>query len=201
MSSLKESRIIGYPNEIAYESTVKIKEQMEKNIGQILIDNEQGTGFFCKIPFPNKNNMIPVFITNNHVIDKKKLNDDNQKITIIIKEKNDNIILNLKDRIKYTNKSYDTTIIELKKEEEDIFNNFLELDDIIIDDIINNRNQISKYVKETIYILQYPNRRLSVSYGIINAILEGEEKFHFIHKCSTNKGSSGSPILKEKIKL
>ena len=49
MSSLKESRIIGYPNEIAYESTVKIKEQMEKNIGQILIDNEQGTGFFCKI--------------------------------------------------------------------------------------------------------------------------------------------------------
>ena len=155
MSSLKESRIIGYPNEIAYESTVKIKEQMEKNIGQILIDNEQGTGFFCKIPFPNKNNMIPVFITNNHVIDEKSLNEDNKKITIIIKEKNDNIILNLKDRIKYTNKSYDTTIIELKKEEEeDIFNNFLELDDIIIDDIINNRNQISKYVKETIYIYE-----------------------------------------------
>ena len=156
MSSLKESRIIGYPNEIAYESTVKIKEQMEKNIGQILIDNEQGTGFFCKIPFPNKNNMIPVLITNNHVIDEKILNEDNKKITIIIKEKNDNIILNLKDRIKYTNKSYDTTIIELKKEEEDIFNNFLELDDIIIDDIMNISNQISQYTKDsqdTIYII------------------------------------------------
>ena len=86
MSSLKESRIIGYPNLISYESTVKIKEQMEKNICKINIGIEQGTGFFCKIPFPDKNNMIPVLITNNHVIDEKILSEESKKIPIIIKE-------------------------------------------------------------------------------------------------------------------
>ena len=43
-------------------------EQMERNICQIRVGNEQGTEFFCKIPFPDKHNMLPVFITNNHVI-------------------------------------------------------------------------------------------------------------------------------------
>ena len=103
MSSLKESRIIGQPNEISYESIVKIKGQMEKNIGKILIvtaqKSEQGTVFFCKIPFPNKNNMLPVLITNNHLIDEKILSEENRKITISIKEKKDDIILSLKNRI------------------------------------------------------------------------------------------------------
>ena len=36
------------------------------------------------------------------------------------------------NRIKYTNKEYDITIIELKKEDE--INDFLELDELIIND-------------------------------------------------------------------
>ena len=204
MSSLKESRIIGQPKEISYESTVKIKEQMEKNIGKILIvteqKSEQGTVFFCKIPFSDKNNMIPVLITNNHLIDEKILSEENRKITISIKEKKDDIILSLKNRITYTNESYDITIIEIKKEEEDIIDNYLELDDLIIEDIINNSNQTSKYAQETIYIIQYPNGKLSVSYGIINSISENQ-KYNFCHKCSTDKGSSGSPILNENNKV
>ena len=204
MSSLKESRIIGQPNEISYESIVKIKEQMEKNIGKILIvtaqKSEQGTVFFCKIPFPDKNNMLPVLITNNHLIDEKILSNDNKKITISIKEKKDDIILSLKNRITYTNESYDITIIEIKKEEEDIIDNYLELDDLIIEDIINNSNQTSKYAQETIYIIQYPIGKLSVSYGIINSISENQ-KYNFCHKCSTDKGSSGSPILNENNKV
>ena len=49
----KESILIGYPNIISYESHNKIKEQMEKNICKITIGKIQGTGFFCKIPFPD----------------------------------------------------------------------------------------------------------------------------------------------------
>ena len=44
---------------------------MKKNVCKIKIGNEQSTGFFCKIPFPDENNLLPVFITNNHVINKK----------------------------------------------------------------------------------------------------------------------------------
>ena len=68
MEGEKESILTGYPNIISYESSKRIIKQMEKNICKIKIGNEQGTGFFCKIPFPNKDNMLPVLITNNHVI-------------------------------------------------------------------------------------------------------------------------------------
>ena len=51
---LKEKILTEYPNVISYECTKKIIEQMEKNICKIKIGNEQGTGFFCKIPFPDK---------------------------------------------------------------------------------------------------------------------------------------------------
>ena len=55
---------------ISYECSKKIVEQMEKCICKLKIDEIEATGFFCKIPFPDKNNMLPVFITNNHVINK-----------------------------------------------------------------------------------------------------------------------------------
>ena len=70
MEEQKESVLNNYPNIISYESSKKIIEQMEKNISSIKIGEEQGTGFFCKIPFPNQDKMLPVFITNNHVINK-----------------------------------------------------------------------------------------------------------------------------------
>ena len=58
----KESILTGYPNIITYECTKKIIQQMESNISKIKIGKEQGTGFFCKIPFPDLNNMLSVFI-------------------------------------------------------------------------------------------------------------------------------------------
>ena len=65
-----ESIFINYPNIISYECTKKILDQMENNICKIKIGQEQGTGFFCKIPFPDRNNILKVFITNNHVLNK-----------------------------------------------------------------------------------------------------------------------------------
>ena len=62
---------------------------MERNICKIDIGNIQGTGFFSKIPFPNKNEILPVFITNNHVINDDILNQENFKIKLDIKEEED----------------------------------------------------------------------------------------------------------------
>ena len=176
MEGQKESILRGYPNVISYECTKKIMEQMSKNICKINIGEEQGTGFFCKIPFPDINNMLSVFITNNHIINDIILYKNNSKININIEEENEIKEINLNNRIKYTNKEYDITIIEIK--ENDNIKNYLELDDKIIEDILNNNNKNYKYIDDTIYIIQYPEGKLSVSYGILNSIYE-DKKYNF----------------------
>ena len=165
---------------------------MEKNICKIKIKGQQGTGFFCKIPFPDKDNMLSVFITNNHIINKEILNTKDFSIKLNIKEEKKYKIINLNNRIIYTNKAFDITIIEIK--ENDGIKNYLELDDILIKDILEDNIKIIDYLDKTTYIIQYPDGDLSVSYGIIDNIYE-DNNFNFIHKCSTRNGSSGSPIL------
>ena len=50
--------------------------------------------------------MLPVFITNNHVINDKILKKDDEKISIFIEAQNSKKI-GLKNRMKYTNEEYD----------------------------------------------------------------------------------------------
>ena len=168
MEEHKESLLNGYPNVISYECTKKIMEQMERNICKINIGEKQGTGFFTKIPFPNQSKMLHVLITNNHIINNDILNKENMKINIDIKEEEEIKEIILNKRMKYTNEEYDITIIEIK--EEDNINNYIELDDIIINDILNNENYNKEYKNKTIYIIQYPENKLSVSYGILDKI-------------------------------
>ena len=193
MEVQKESILKGYPNIISYECTKKIMEQMSKNICKINMGEEQGTGFFCKIPFPDINNMLSVFITNNHIINRELLYTKNAKIKIDIREEKDFKEINLDDRMKYTNEEYDITIIEIK--EIDDIKYYLELDDNIIEGLLDKNNyKNNKYENNSIYIIQYPKGKLSVSYGIIDAIYL-DKNYNFNHKCSTDVGSSGSPIL------
>ena len=58
MEEQKESVLNNYPNIISYDCSKKIIEQMERNICKINIGEEQGTGFFCKIPFPSQDKII-----------------------------------------------------------------------------------------------------------------------------------------------
>ena len=198
MEGKKECSFKEYPNVISYECTKKIIEQMEKNICRINTNEIQGTGLFCKIPFPNKDKMLPVLITNNHIIDNKLLYSNDAKIKIDIKEETEMKEIEFKNRLIYTNKEYDITIIEIK--ENDKIKNYLELDDIIINDILNDINKNKEYINETIYIIQYCENKLSVSYGLLNDIYT-KKKYNFIHKCNTKEGYSGSPILNLNNKL
>ena len=198
----KEDYIVDCPKPISFDCTEIIINQMKKNICKIKIEEKQnqGTGFFCKIPFPDQNNMLKVLITNNHIINEEILYKDNQEISIFIKEEKEMRKLNLNDRIKYTNdkKIYDITIIEIKEEDE--INNYLELDENLLNDILKNENENDNYIDKTLYIIQYPEGELSVSYGIMSVIYS-DKKYKFIHKCSTKEGSSGSPILTLKNKI
>ena len=192
MEGENENHLTGYPRVVSYECSKTIIDQMKKNICKMKIGEVQGTGFFCEIPFPNEDNLLKVLITNNHVINEQTLKKKDAVIPIDIEEEPNTKYLNLNNRIKYTSEKYDTTIIELK--ENDDIKNYLKLDDKIMEDIINSINKNDKYKDETVYIIQYPEGKLSVSYGIIGNIFV-DKKYDLLHKCSTNKGSSGSPII------
>ena len=55
-----------------------------KAICKINLSNGFGSGFFCKIPYTENNNiLLPVLMTNNHVLSRDSLNSENYiKITL-----------------------------------------------------------------------------------------------------------------------
>ena len=188
INEIKEIYLEDYPIPITSESTEIILSQMKKCICKIYMNNgNKGTGFFCKIPFPDKE-YLQFLITNNHIIDENSLNEDT-KIFFTINNDEIKKEINIGKRRVYTSQLYDTTIIEIFEDKDGIHDS-LELDFDLIGDNHNNL-----YIKKSIYILHYPNmEKVSVSYGIIKDI-DLKNKFDIRHLCCTKEGSSGSPIL------
>ena len=182
---IKEILIQDQPIPISIEGLKKILFQLENCICQIYQKNGgKGTGFFCKILFQDK--LLPVLITNNHVLKEEDIkNDEIIELTIYnnIREENEDISIKIDDsRIRYTNSEIDITIIEIKPEKDKI-ENYLEIDE--------EKMTEKQYRKSSIYILHYPNEKY-VSYGLINELREYKT---IIHYCNTENGASGSPIL------
>ena len=122
--------------------------------------NLRGTGFFCKIPFPDNNNLLSTLITCNHILNEEYLKS-NKNILIFTNNKNEKREICIEDRIIYTNKEYDITIIEIKSEKDHLYN-FLELEEFG-----KNLEGLS------IYLLQYAKgQNCFVSFGNIKAIKE-----------------------------
>ena len=180
---IEEKYLEDYPIPITLENTEIIISQMQKSICKIYMDNgAKGTGFFCRVPYPDKNHYINCLVTNNHVIDEPYL-DKNKSIELSINNSK------IEKMIKNTNKLYDTTIIEIFEEKDDI-KDFLD-----IDFDLNGEKLKNQYTNKSIYILQYPkNEKVSVSYGIIKNI-DLSNNYDILHLCSTDIGSSGSPIF------
>ena len=131
--------------------------------------------YYNNIKANNTNNMVIMNLNYNmkdHL--KVKLNDNKIKKDAKIKDY-------------YTSIEYDTTIIEINDNDENI--NYLEIDDDIFDENININNK-------SIYIMQYPKsvneQKAAVSYGILNKM---QDKYNIIHY-STDHDCSGSPILR-----
>ena len=148
--------------------------------------NKIGTGFFCKIKY--KDTLIPVLMTNYHVINDNYI-ENNKQINIYINN-NMKIIKLYSDSLIYSsdNKKYDIIIIKIKNDYE--LNNFLEIEDNIF---IDNAENIFK--NESIYILHFPQGgEANISYG---CGVEKINEYDIMHKCNTDTGSSGGPILNE----
>ena len=185
-----EKELNEHPQSIGLEQMDIIKQKMEKSICKIKCPKGGfGTGFFCKMPFPNEFNLLPLLITNNHVLDDTDIKVGN---SFIFSLKNDELVFKIlfhNKRKTYTNKKYDITMIELRQSDGLKGYSFLEIDDNVFMDNPNNY-----YPKKTIYLIHYPNgQKVEFSSGIIKNIFE--DNYTITHLCTTKTGSSGGPLI------
>ena len=161
-----------------YETEYKSKENCICSINGNLL----GTGFFCKIEFEGK--LIPVLITNYHVVNDAFMNQ-NTKLTFYIKNDLHSIDIKYNKIYSSIRDKYDMMIIRLKEGE---VNNYLEIDENIF-----KWDSIYNYKNESIYILHHPNaEEAKVSFG---KGIEEVNDYDIKHLCHTEPGSSGGPIL------
>ena len=153
-----------------------------KSVFKIIIPNKTkdfyGTGFFMKI-----SDSEDYFITNNHVINQDILN---RYIEIQLYNKKRKK-LNLNDRIiKFLPNPRGITMIEIKKTDE-IYNDieFLEYDS-------NYTKGYKIYQNASIIFVGY---QIGGSLGNASGIIQKVNDFEFDYDISTERGSSGSPII------
>ena len=168
------------------EEAILLCESEYKSKGNCIckIDgNKAGTGFFCKIKRGEE--LIPVLITNYHVIDDNYMKQ-NKYLKFYINDKSHIIDLNSESKIySSSNNEYDMMIIRLKEGQ---VNNYLDIDNNIFKD-----NSENNYINESIYILHYANaEEAKVSFG---KGIKKLDNYDIKHLCHTEPGSSGGPIL------
>ena len=164
-----------------------ILNQMKKSICKIK-GQTIGTGFFCKIEIDKEK--FPVLITNFHVIDDKFI-ELNKKVKIqLYNDRIPKIIYLNQNKIFYSSirEEYDIMMIKLDKKDEIDNADYLELDDFLL----SEKSERICDEDNSIYILHYYDKEICISYG---KGLSKENDFNIIHRCKTQIGSSGSPIL------
>ena len=191
--SLFEAQLNRYPKPVTIEGITKILEQLKKAICKLYINKgeKKGTGFFCNINLKNKS--INTLISNFHIINSNYINN-NKKIIFSINDDSEIKVIKIEPNDKreiYYNEKNDITIIEIINNDNIKNVNYLKLDEKIF-----LENSINYYEGKSIYDLSYHNGgKASVSYGLLKEICNNNNINNLIHLCSTDKGSSGSPLL------
>ena len=117
----KEQYIKISPEPVSLKGTENIIYQMNNCVCKIY-NKTEGTGFFTKIPFKSK--LLPVLITNNHVIDIDDIKN-NKIINIYLNnDKEEKTIRIDNNRLIYTNEKLDITIIEIKENKDNLNNKY-----------------------------------------------------------------------------
>ena len=172
--------IKGSVRPISINSTKVILHQIEKCICGVSLNidrSQKGTAFFCTIPIDNEK--VPVMISCDFNLYNFEQSD---YINLLFNGEIKKLNLN-EDREIYLNKELSIIIIEILPDIDNI-NNFLEVDlDFKFEE---------DFIYENAYILQFLNGEGFISYGNIDKMMETHKIKHF---CSTEEGSSGSPIL------
>ena len=186
---IRQKDLINHPDSISKEDMKFLYRLMEKCICKIKCkNNNYGTGFFCRFPFPDKSNLLPVLITSSHVFGTNDIYYGNQiKFSLDDDKVSYKIFIDFSRRI-YISELYEVTIIEIK--EDDNLNIYgLEIDD----DVYNSQNLI-KFNQKSILLIHYPNFfNVENSSGVIKSI--SLDTYNIQHFCSAQKGSLGGPLL------
>ena len=154
---IPEQNLYNVPESIPISKLKIVIEESKSSICKIKCsDGGTGTGFFCVIPFPDKFNLLPVLITNYHVI-----KEDDLKISKKVKFSLDNEEIHFEIEISenrkfYSNEKYDVTIIEIQNKDNLDLNTFLEIDEQVFKD-----NPDYNYRSKTIYLIHYPQGKES----------------------------------------
>ena len=160
----EEKDIKGSPQSVSIQCTEIILEQIKHCICKIKLDFINGTGFFCKIP-EGINKTMNCLITNNHILNEKYYDENNELILLLNDEQEIKVIDLCTKRRTYFSKEYDIALIELNKG--DKIDKFLEIDNRLYED---EKSIKMKFKNESIYIIQYPEGNAAVSYGLLNKI-------------------------------
>ena len=187
---INQNYIKGASDSISKNQMKKIMEQMDKSICKIEKKEITGTGFICIISHPDKFHRIPVLFTCHHILGNEDLKKG-KEIKLIFSDKEKTIKLDESRKI-YTSKEseYDTSIIELKEEDEFNEEDLLEVDNDLYRE--DNLEIINK--DKSIYTIHYEKgKEAKHSLGTIIEI--ESDNIRFKHKCLTKDGSSGAPIL------
>jgi len=183
----KEKDLNCQPNPITSDKLLTILKLIERCICLIKCPKEgHGTGFFCRIPYPDYFHFMPVLITNYHILKENDLAIGKKiKFTLNNNTINKEILINNQRKI-FSNENFDITIIELDLKKDSIEpNSFLDIDTNIF-----SENPNEEFKNKDIYII-----------GNIKEFTHGKIKNIDIngitiqHLCSTKEGMSGSPII------
>jgi len=172
----------GYMTIMAKDKLIEITKKAISLV--ILEDKTCGTGFFIKLPIPTNEKPMYGIMTNNHVINSEYIKS---YASFKIKINNESYIIDFNEsNFIFTSELIDITFIQLNV---DFIKHY---DFIFLEPCYDEPNK-----NEMIYIFQYPKAKLSFASGYI----EDHFGFNYFHNTSTNRGSSGSPLLNKFMKV
>ena len=164
---IKNLNNVYFTKSILYDNFQKINESIRNSICRIKLKNgKEGLGFFCKIPFPDKNNLMSVLIIKNHLINKEIL--ENKK-TLVIKVDNLELDISLIDVINYSKERCELTIIEIKEPNEKVIHYF-EIDERLLENIIKEKDNNEIDLNQMLYTIEYYKNKFYISLGTLTNI-------------------------------
>ena len=106
-----------------------ILHQMKKCICKIINNKINKVGYFCKIPFPDSNNLKSVLIVNDYLF--KEFIEKEKTIQFTMDKDHYEFIISIDESRSIYNSQFNITIIEIKQDDGLDINSFLEIDDQI----------------------------------------------------------------------
>ena len=162
-------------------------EQVKQCLCRIENKNGIGAGFFCIIPYQNTS--LKVMITTHTLINDDILKNDKQFEILMTNDNEETYkIIKINDNRKiYTSLKYNTTIIEIEPNSDDI-HKFLQLDENILKEYITY---------EKISIIQYINHTKKINKTISEGKITQINDYNIKYSCNSTESIPGCPLLNQ----